>query len=114
VSVGPIWSSQDAQNRCAPACSSRGMAWQGEWRTVRAGVEAVCGCNPGGFPGPYSPAPSAMGPGGSCRARSVRQCEGCSISCRPGQTAYCEEGSVGIFTRPDDTLCSRHAKCECR
>lgn len=111
--AGPIWNNSDAQGKCPAVCARDHMGWQGVWRTVR-GMQSECDCVGRVGASGHHHGFSAAGPGGSCSARSVRQCRGCSVSCRPGQNAHCREGDVGIFKGPNDSICSHEARCECR
>jgi hypothetical protein len=112
-------------------CSRANMGWRGVWRTPHMSMQSECDCEgraADNGPGRDHRGPSwdhrgpgwghgggfASGGGNSCRAHAVRQCRGCSVTCRPDQTAHCREGSVGIFTGPNDSLCGHEAKCECR
>lgn len=113
--AGPIWNNHHAQGKCPSVCARDHMGWRGVWRT-RGGMQSECDCVRGGGGGvsPWRGHDSfASGPGGSCHARALRQCQGCSVSCRPGQSAHCQEGNVGIFNGPNDTLCAHKAQCSC-
>jgi hypothetical protein len=123
--AGPIWNNSDAQGKCPAVCARAHMGWQGVWRTPRMSTQSECDCvgSAGGQrPGWEHRGPDwerhggayAGGSGNACRAPSVRQCRGCSVTCRTDQTAHCREGDVGIFKGPNDTICSHEARCECR
>lgn len=130
TAAGPIWNNGDAQNKCPAVCARVHMGWHGVWRTVH-GMQSECDCvgHSGGnqHGSGWNQGPDwghhgsgwnhgggyAGGSGNSCRAPSVRQCRGCSVTCRADQTAHCREGDVGIFRGTNDTICSREAKCEC-
>jgi hypothetical protein len=43
VEAGPIWSNDDAQDKCPQVCSSHG-GWNGQWTTTEPGTMSVCGC----------------------------------------------------------------------
>ena len=43
ISAGPIWNNWDAQNKCPGVCAPG--TWNGNWRTVQAGVNSVCSCD---------------------------------------------------------------------
>ncbi|SDK56641.1 mannan-binding lectin [Pseudomonas indica] len=43
VQAGPIWSNQDAQQKCVQTCQNKG-GWNGNWKTTEPGVMSVCGC----------------------------------------------------------------------
>jgi hypothetical protein len=122
--AGPIFNNPDAQRKCPDVCSRAGREWRGQWRTT-GGMQSECDCEGRGSGADRGPGWShhgqhwdhgggfAGGSGNSCRAHSVRQCRGCSVSCRPGQSAHCQEGDVGIFRGPNDSICAHQAKCEC-
>ena len=129
--TGPIWNNSDAQGKCPAVCARANMGWKGVWRTVRPGTQSECDCV-GRAAGPQGGGGRHIGPdwnrhasgwnhgglhaggsGNSCRVPSVRQCRGCSVTCRANQTAHCREGDVGIFKGPNDSICAHDAKCEC-
>jgi hypothetical protein len=131
IGAGPIWSNDDAQGKCPTVCARDNMGWQGVWRTTR-GMQSECDCvgragerhgSGWNHPGPDwghhhgsvwdHGGANAGGSGNSCRVPSVRQCRGCAVTCRAGQTAHCAEGDVGIFRGPNDSICAHDAKCEC-
>jgi hypothetical protein len=113
TSAGPIWNNSDAQAKCPTVCSRQQMGWRGVWRTVSSGRDSECDCVGRGAER-FSPLPDAHGPGSSCHVPSVKQCRGCSVSCRPGQSAHCQAGDVGIFSGPNDSICGHEARCGCQ
>ena len=44
VMAGPIWSNEDAKQKCPVVCASYGGEWNGQWKTVVEGKMSVCGC----------------------------------------------------------------------
>ncbi|MDX1721571.1 MAG: mannan-binding lectin [Pseudomonas sp.] len=43
VQAGPIWSNNEAQEKCAQTCKDKG-GWNGNWTTTVPGEMSVCGC----------------------------------------------------------------------
>ncbi|MCT8970467.1 mannan-binding lectin [Microbaculum marinisediminis] len=48
INAGPIWSDQDARNKCPSVCAGAGGAWNGSWHTTAPGRMSVCSCRFGG------------------------------------------------------------------
>lgn len=46
IQAGPIFSNDDAQQKCPTTCKDHG-GWSGQWTTTSFGVMSVCGCNCG-------------------------------------------------------------------
>jgi Mannan-binding protein/Jacalin-like lectin domain len=44
VPAGPIWSNEDAKEKCEAICASYGGKWTGQWRTIVEGAMSVCEC----------------------------------------------------------------------
>jgi len=44
VLAGPLWSDEDAKEKCPSICASYGGTWNGQWKTVVNGKMSVCGC----------------------------------------------------------------------
>lgn len=44
VLAGPLWSDEDAKEKCPSICASHGGTWNGQWRTVIDGKMSVAGC----------------------------------------------------------------------
>ena len=44
VPAGPIWSDDDASNRCPGLCQTYGMESNGGWRTTIPGKMSECDC----------------------------------------------------------------------
>lgn len=44
VIAGPIWSNEDAKEKCPIICASYGGKWNGQWRTVINGKMSICEC----------------------------------------------------------------------
>jgi hypothetical protein len=44
IPVGPIFSNDDAQQKCPIACAAHLGTWNGQWTTVIEGQMSVCGC----------------------------------------------------------------------
>jgi hypothetical protein len=44
IPAGPIWSNEDAQQKCLAVCAAQGGKWNGHWTTVAEGLMSVCGC----------------------------------------------------------------------
>ncbi|WP_437572881.1 mannan-binding protein [Sorangium sp. So ce542] len=44
IPAGPIWSHEDAKVKCPVACAAANLRWNGNWTTVIAGRQSVCGC----------------------------------------------------------------------
>lgn len=51
INAGPIWSDQDARNKCPSVCAGAGGAWNGSWHTTVPGRMSVCSCRFGGGSG---------------------------------------------------------------
>ncbi|MDQ0504551.1 mannan-binding lectin [Xanthobacter agilis] len=49
VSAGPIWNNADAEGKCQRACGAN--IWDGNWKTVVPGQEAMCRCQPAAMRG---------------------------------------------------------------
>jgi hypothetical protein len=59
VEAGPIWSNEDANQKCPRVCQPP-EAWNGQWWTTVQGQMSVCECAPAAFqpaPPPQAPAP---------------------------------------------------------
>lgn len=124
--AGPIWHNIDAQHKCPKVCGAAHMEWKGDWRTVRPG-ESECDCiGRAGGEGHHwthhflnilaggasagAGGASAGGSGNSCTAPTVKDCGGCSVSCRADQSARCRAGEPWRLSDG----CARRAECECR
>jgi hypothetical protein len=59
VEAGPIWSTDDANQKCPAVCSP--ARWNGQWHTTVPGTMSVCNCVAGGPPWPQ-PAPGGAVP----------------------------------------------------
>ena len=44
IPAGPIWNNADAKVKCPVACAAASLRWNGQWNTVIAGKQSVCGC----------------------------------------------------------------------
>lgn len=44
VPAGPIWSNEDAKEKCEAICASYGGKWTGQWHTIVEGAMSVCEC----------------------------------------------------------------------
>jgi hypothetical protein len=45
INAGPIWSNDDAQQKCPRVCS--GLRWNGQWTTTQWGQMSECGTTAG-------------------------------------------------------------------
>jgi hypothetical protein len=45
VNAGPIWSNDDAKDKCPRVCRSVGLVWNGNWFTNDPLKNSVCGCD---------------------------------------------------------------------
>jgi hypothetical protein len=48
VETGPIWSQEDAEDKCPKVAEAHQGKWNGQWRMIRSGQRAECGVI-GGF-----------------------------------------------------------------
>lgn len=44
IPAGPIWSNEDAKEKCPIVCAAHLGKWTGQWRTVVPNVMSVCEC----------------------------------------------------------------------
>ncbi|GEM_PF-673860 len=44
VPAGPIWSNEDAKEKCEAICASYGGKWTGQWKTIIPNRMSVCEC----------------------------------------------------------------------
>lgn len=44
VPAGPLWSNEDAKEKCDAICASYGGKWNGQWTTIIPNKMSVCGC----------------------------------------------------------------------
>lgn len=89
--AGPIWNADEAQNACPRVCASVSGQWSGQWRTVREGAQAVCGClssvfavqGDAGIPNESNYNPAVCGPNAAVLSAEVAEMRGrdaCSVA----------------------------------
>ena len=44
VPAGPMWSHDDAKQKCDAICASYGGKWTGQWKTIVPGRMSICEC----------------------------------------------------------------------
>jgi|SoiMetStandDraft_2_1073263.scaffolds.fasta_scaffold08317_3 FtsP/CotA-like multicopper oxidase with cupredoxin domain len=48
VSAGPIFSNQEATQKCPSVCQAKQASWNNQWRTTISSQESMCGCTTAG------------------------------------------------------------------